>query len=269
MSDPAFQLRTGHSGVPVVGTPGNALAFDPSGTKVEGVPFPSGFAVGGTPAIGKVVGYDGTQPIWEAVPTAFAITGFAKSGATLVLVGATVANPSFTASYNQPATAVTLSDTDGNSDAIALPATAFASPHSFTKNTYGQSVTFTDTATGATGSGAASATLSWGENVYTGSAVDPGGGGYNAAFITALAPTLKLGPQGTYAENASALQSVFFATRSAFGLTTANFFVGGFPFACSVVAAGVAITNANGITENFDLFRSDNIGLGAFSLVVA
>lgn len=225
--------------------------------------------ISGTPQIGFVVGWDGTQKVWEAVPTAFHVTSFALTGASLVLVGATVATPAFTATYNQPATVVTLTDTDGHSDGITLPGTAFSSPHSFTKTVYGQTVTFTDTASSPLGSSAASATLSWGELVYFGSAVDPGGGGYNAAFITSLGSVLKLAPAGSYAYNASALQSCLFAARSAFGLTTANFTVNGFPFACSVVAAAVAITNANGIVENFDLFRSDNIGLGSFNLVEA
>jgi len=198
--------------------------------------------------------------------TPFEITSFGTTGATVVLIGSSVVSPGFSASYNQAATAVSLTDTEGNNDVIALPGTAFSSPHTFTKTAYGASVTFTDHATGPTGTGSdtAGASIVWGSNVYTGSAVDPGV--YNAAFITSLAATLKLGFAGTYAENASALQSVFFCTRTAFGATTANFFVGGFPFACSRVATGVSVT-INGVAENFDVFRSDNVGLGSFNLV--
>lgn len=226
-----------------------------------------GFVVSGTPAIGKVVGWDGVQPIWEPVPTAFAIISFVKTGATLFLAGASVVNPAFTASYNQAATAVTLTDTEGNTDIIALPGTALVSPHTVTKTVYGASVTYTDTASSPMGSAAAGVTLTWGQNVFFGSIVDPGV--YNNAFITALAATLKLAPNGTYAYNASALQNCFFCARTAFGLTTANFTVGGFPFACSRIATAVAVTNANGVIENYDVFRSDNIGLGAFNLVEA
>lgn len=225
------------------------------------------FVVAGTPAIGKVIGYDGTQPIWEAVPTAFDIAAFGKTGATLVLAGASVVSPAFTAAYNQAATAANLTDTEGNNDVIALPATAFVSPHTFTKTAYGVSVTFTLHASSPLGADTAGAAISWGQNVYFGSIVDPGV--YNNAFIIALAATLKLAPAGTYAYNASALQSCFFCTRTAFGLTTANFTVGGFPFACSRVATGVAVTNTNGVVENYDVFRSDNVGLGAFNLVEA
>lgn len=223
--------------------------------------------VAGTSIALTVVNPGGNEQLRIDLLTAFAVTGFATP-TTLVLAGASVVSPSFTASYNQAATAANLTDSDGDNDVIALPATAFVSPHTFTKNVYGQFVTFTIHATGpaGTGSATASVSISWGQNVYFGSAVDPGGGGYTNAFITGLAAQLMLAPNGSYNFNALAGQSTFWAARSAFGLTVANFFVGGFPFACSKVAT-VAVTNANGVTENYDLFRSDNTGLGAFTMV--
>lgn len=211
----------------------------------------------------------GNEQLRINVLTAFDITAFGLTGATLVLAGASVVNPAFTAAYNQSATAVQLTDTEGNNDVIALPGTAFISPHTFTKTAYGASVSFTNSATGPTGTGSdtAGAGISWGQNVFYGDVVDPGV--YNNAFITGLTASLKLAPAGTYAYNASALESCFFCTRTAFGLTPANFTVGGFPFACSKVASAVAVTNANGVVENYDVFRSDNVGLGAFNLVEA
>lgn len=263
-----FPLRISPSGAYVTGTPGYMVVVAADGKSFELVPVSSGFVVAGTPAIGKVVGWDGTQPVWEPVPTAFAINSFALTGASLVLAGATVATPGFTAAYNQPATAVTLTDTNGNSDAIALPGTAFNSPHSFPLATFGASVTFTDTASSPLGSAARTASITAGENVYFGSAVDPGGGGYNSAFANSLGAVLKLAPAGAYAYNAGAGASAFFIARAAFGLTVANFTVGGLLFACSKVATA-NVTNANGVTESMDFFRSDNTGLGPFTLVEA
>lgn len=271
--DPVYLLRVPPSGPEVIGTPGNALAFTADGKHVEGVPFPSGFQVEGVPAAGKFVGWDPVAllPQWQTIPVAFQITSFALTSASLVLVGATVSNPTFTAAYNEAATAITLNDSTGDSSPVALPGNAFASPNSFTNIAYGAVESFSITATGPAGTGSATSgnvSIFWGQNVYFGSAVDPGGAGYTAAFIQALGSTLKLGPQGSYGYNAGAGQSAFWAARSAFGLTVANFTVNGFPFACSRVAANVPIT-VNGVTENFDLFRSDNTGLGAFTLVEA
>lgn len=213
----------------------------------------------------------GNEALEIGLITAFGITGFGLTGASLVLAGASVVSPAFAASYNQAATAVSLTDTEGDNDVIALPGTGFVSPHTFTKTAYGASVTFTLHATGPSGTGSdtAAAALTWGQNVYYGSAVDPGGGGYNSAFANSLTAALKLGPQGTYAYNTGVGQSAFFWTRSAFVLTPSNFFVGGFPFACSKVAGPVNVTNGNGVTESYDCFRSDNTGLGPFNLVEA
>lgn len=226
-----------------------------------------GFNPVGTPQVGFVVGWDGVQPIWEAVPTAFAITGFGLTGPTLVLAGATVTNPGFTASYNQPAAAANLTDSEGNNDALTLPATAFVSPHAVTKNAYGSVWNFTLHASSPLGSGTAGAGIFWGNNVYFGSAVDPGI--YDSTFANTLTKQLHAAPNGSYGYTAIVGQSAFFITRSAFGLTVANFTVGGFPFACSKVASNVPVTNANGITENYDFFRSDNTGLAPFTLVVS
>ena len=247
---------------------GHTVSVDNADTTSD---FLANKLVAGTSIALTVLNPGGNEQLRIDLITAFAITSFAKVGGNLVLAGASVVNPSFTAAYNQAATAVSLTDSEGHNDVIALPGNAFVSPHTFTKTVYGSTVTFTDHGTGPSGTGSATAntTLSWGQNVFFGSAVDPGGGGYNNAFITGLGSVLKLAPAGTYAYNASALQSCFFCARSAFGLTPANFTEGGFPFACSLVAAGVAVTNANGVVENYDVFRSDNIGLGAFNLVEA
>ncbi len=244
------------------GGPGGKVAVDIADTTSN---FLASKLVGG-PGVGlTVLNPGGVEQLQINLLTAFDITSF-NINSSLVLVGATV-TPTFTATYNQAATALNLTDTDGNNNVVALPGAAFADAHSFTKNVFGQSVTYTLHGSAAFGADTANASLSWGQNVHFGSIVDPGV--YNNAFITALAATLKLTPNGTYAYNASALQSCFFCTRTAFGLTTANFTVGGFPFASSRVATGVAVTNANGIVENYDVFRSDNIGLGAFNLVEA
>jgi len=222
--------------------------------------------VAGTPAIGKVIGWDGAQPIWEAVPTAFDITGFGLTGSSLVLAGATVTNPGFAASYNQLATAANLTDSEGNNDVIALPATAFVSPHAVQKLVYGGVWNFTLSASSPLGADSAGTGIFWGQNVYYGSAVDPGV--YDSTFANSLTVALRAAPNGSYAYNTAVGESAFFIVRAGFGLTTANFTVGGFPFACSIVGTA-NVTNANGVVESYTFFRSDNTGLGAFNLVEA
>lgn len=274
MADPSFALRSGPSGPRLTGTPGYVLTFDANGHTVSGqpgggviLPIPvADIDATGVPN-GYVIVALGGVATWAAVPTAFAVSSFAHSP-TLVQVGATVANPLFAASYNQPASSASLTDSEGNNDILALPALSFISPHSFTKNVFGQSVSFTLHAASPLGAAVAGASIVWGENVYYGAAVDPGGGGYNEAFIESLTPALRLGAGGGYPIVAVAGASTFFCALTVLGLTTANFFVGGFQFDCSRVATAVNVTNANGVVEQYDVFRSTNVGLGSFTLAV-
>lgn len=248
------------------GSPGSLVSINPSDTTSNYLASKLGVGAGLSLT---VLNPGGAEQLEINILTAFDITAFGLTGATLVLAGASVVSPGFSASYNQLATEVRLTDSDGHDDLIVLPGTAFVSPYTFTKNAYGANVTFSDNAIGPTGTGSDTdaASIYWGQNVYFGDVVDPGV--YNNAFITSLAASLKLAPAGTYAYNASALESCFFCCRTAFALTSANFTVGGFPFACTRVATGVAVTNANGIVENYDVFKSDNMGLGSFNLVEA
>ena len=193
-----------------------------------------------------------------------------QSSASVLQVGASVVNPAFTAAYAVAPTTATLTDTEGHSDDITSSPTAFVSPHTFTKTVYGQQVTFTVAVTSSEGPANGSATKSWVQTVRWGNAVDPGGGGYNSAFIQALNHnSLQFGPNGTFAANAAVGQNEFYATRAAFGVTSLNFTVNGLPFAISKVAANVPYTNTDGVIENYDLWMSDLTGLGAFNFVVS
>lgn len=186
----------------------------------------------------------------------------------LVQAGASVVNPAFTATYSvTPITAI-LTDTESHTDDVTSTPTAFVSPHTFTKSVYGQSVTYTVNATSADGGGSGATSITWAQKVWWGAVIDPGT--YNSAFINALSNSnLQLGANGTFAVNATGGKSTFFAARTAFGLTALDFFVGAFPFAISKVGSAIAYTNSNGVTENYDVWRSDNADLGTFSFTVS
>jgi hypothetical protein len=186
---------------------------------------------------------------------------------SIVQVGSSVTNPAFTASYATAPTTALLTDTEGHSDNITSSPNAFVSPHVFTKGAYGQSVTFTVAVTSSAGPASGTNTISWVQQVLWGAVVDPGV--YDSAFINSLAnSSLQFTGNGTFHVVAGAGQSTFYSSRTAFGLTPADFFVGGFPFAISKVASAVPRTNSDGVTENYDVWRSDNVALGDFSFLV-
>ncbi len=229
------------------------------------IPFPvADISAVGIPD-GRVVVAQGGIAVWATVPTAFRITGFSHSP-TLVQAGASVVSPAFTASYDQTPTTAVLTDTEGHTDSVIGTPNAFSSPHTFTKSGFNQSVTFTLTASDSLGADVATVSIVWGQDVYYGAAAIPGS--YNQAFITSLTSHLTVSPNGSYGITAGVGQTSYFCALTALGLTIGNFFVGGFPFACSKVASAVSVTNTDGVTATYDIFGSDNPGLGPFTLTV-
>lgn len=203
-----------------------------------------------------------TNVDFQSLP-AESILSFTHAPAT-VLVGTTVTHPAFTATYADPPTTATLTDTEGNTDNVSGTPNAFNSTAVWLKNVYGANVTATLAVTSPEGPASRTFTETWAQNVRWDVKVDPGV--YDSAFIAGLVQSvLQLGPQGTFPVNAGAGQSTFYATRTAFGVTTLNFKVNGLPFAISKVGAAIPFTNANAITENYDVWMSDNVALGAFS----
>lgn len=196
-------------------------------------------------------------------PPPEAVTSFATSP-TLYQIGASSVNQGFTATYADPPTTAILTDTEGHTDDVSGTPNAFVSPHTVTKTVYGQTDTFTISVTSPEGPASRNVGLTWVQRVRWGTQVDPGV--YNSAFIAGLASSsLQVGPTGTFAVNATAGQSTFYATRTAFGVTALNFKVNGLPFAISKVGAAVPFTNSDGVTENYDVWMSDNVSLGVFS----
>ncbi len=203
-----------------------------------------------------------TNVDFESLP-AEAITSFTHAP-SVVLVGTTVTHPAFTATYADAPTTATLTDTEGGNDNVSGTPNAFNSSNVWLKNVYGNTVTATLAVTSPEGAASRNFVETWAQNVRWDVQVDPGV--YDSAFIASLVQSvLQLGPQGTFAVNATVGLFTWYATRTAFGVTALNFKVNGLPFAISKVGAAVPFTNANGITENYDVWRSDNPGLGAFS----
>jgi hypothetical protein len=224
------------------------------------------------PGIGIVEGPPGTFTISISGLTQDMILPAYTVSLTLVPaalqdLGLMLFSPAFTAAYNRPPAAAVLTDSDGNAptNVIATP-TSFSSPFAFIRNVFGQSVTFTLTANEAGGpSKTATQTMTWANRVFFGQAVTPGA--YNEAFIEGLPNNpLTLVKGRTFTVTAGATQRVYYALRSAFG--TPTFTVGGFTGGFHLAASAVPVTNAFGITENYDVWESDNVGLGTIQVVV-
>lgn len=207
---------------------------------------------------------------WTAITQDDIQPGFSASlsnPSTPVEVGATVTNPSFTASYSHSAVSASLNDGAG---AIALtsPFTAFAYDGSgplpartYTKTTVNATVTWTLSATDSTNvTKTATATVTWEARAYYGVATPPGS--LDASFITALsASALEASFARTIAYGAGGgTQKLYYAFPTSFGSPSRFIDVNsGFAVPFSKVASAVALTNAHGvvIAGGYDIWASD------------
>jgi hypothetical protein len=190
----------------------------------------------------------------------------ALAGGTLVEVSQTVNTPAFTASYNRTPSSAVLTDSEGNTpkNVIATP-NSFSSNFNFTKNSFAAAVVFTLTSTDGYGvSKNTTTTYTWGQKTYHGVAA---AGQTGQTFIKSLTGVLSTSIGFNFTDNAGPTQKIYYASRAAYG--TPTFTVGGFSGGFTLVSNSISVTNTYGFTENYQLWESDNLGLGSTTVVVS
>ena len=100
--------------------------------------------------------------------------------------------------------------------------------------------------------------------VYWGAAADQAS--FDSAFILGLTKGLQGSKAKTFTVNAAAGQHIYYAIPTRYG--TPGFKVGGFDGGFAK-AGTIDFTNASGYTESYDIWKSDNAGLGNTTVVVA
>lgn len=249
----------------VVGGGGSGNAISIQGISVIATP----------PLFDQVLFYDGTNWIpkqlsQDDILPSFQITGFNDiTFGSLIEVGSSASSPAFTVSYSatpdSTINSVTVIDDQGNSvsDKTTTP-TSFTYTNTYTKNIYGQAVTFTLTARRSSIIRTANSTLSWVQKAYYG----VGTAGQNtSAFILSLTGNLTTVRNTTFTTTAGAGQKIYYAYRTPYGAAT--FTVGGFVGGFTLSSTTIAITNLHGITENYTLYESDNLNLGTTTVTVS
>ena len=234
-----------------------ALGNDANGARIVGLAAPVG------------AGDAATKGYIDAELHPFAISSFTMA-VTSREVGQSLPTPAFTAAYSSAPTTATLTDSEGGSKDVSATPTAFSSNGTFSRSVPSQTAVFTlnATQTGAPAPAPLTRTATWLARRMYGAAIDPGS--YTGAFVNGLATqALSASKTGSFAVAPSAGQSVFFAVLSSFSLVQTDFTVSGLPFGISKVGDPIAVTNGFGVTLNYQLWRSDNTGLGSLTFVVA
>lgn len=108
------------------------------------------------------------------------------------------------------------------------------------------------------------ASIQWLNGVYTGAAAIPAT--INSAFIRTLTKSLQSGKGKTFTVNAATGAYIWYACPVRYG--TPAFNVGGFDGGFGKVAT-LDYTNPSGYTESYQVWRSDNAGLGSTTVVVS
>lgn len=108
------------------------------------------------------------------------------------------------------------------------------------------------------------ASIQWFNGVYTGAAEAPAT--IDSAFILTLTKSLQSGKGKTFTVNAATGQYIWYACPVSYG--TPAFNVGGFDGGFSKVAT-FDFTNVVGYTEEYQVWRSDNAGLGSTTVKVS
>ena len=259
---------TGPTGPP---SPEKILAGDVTGHiesntlyAIESIPItPS------TPNPGDTLIFDGTNLVWQQGGSGAAITIISFTTPINILeLNNTLTTPTFNSSYSSTPTSVSLYDTDNITPVSVSTANpgSFASTHSFTKSVHGNSVTFTIIVNKYSSYPTATTTVYWGQKIYYG--VSTSAGPYNEAFIKALSNSnIQLNRNSTFTVNASGSNYIFYSFRSGYG--TPTFTVGGFVGGFSLVSSAVSVTNAYGAVDNYDVYRSNVIGLGNTTVEVS
>lgn len=198
----------------------------------------------------------------------FNILTFATPVASIQEVGAPIATPAFTASYDEAPTLVELNDSDGSptKDVTATP-TAFNSDQTFTKVINNDQVVFIlDAARGAVVD-QKQVTIDWQPRVFWGLGA---AGLLTEAEIEALAGNA-LAPDRDRvfsANSAGPTDYVWYCFPQGYDPSDAVVFQVG-AFAGGFVKVGVvSVTNPNGVVQNYACWRSDFPQLGSISVTV-
>jgi len=173
-----------------------------------------------------------------------------------------VVNPAFIASYSAtPAAAVLTNDLNAESLDVHTTPTSFSSAQTYVRSTPNQTVTWTL----ITSNGTRTASATWGQKNFWGISSSPAN---TEAFIEALAGSqLTTSRNAAFTVNATGANKIYFACPSRYG--TPVFTVGGFVGGFILRGSSISVTNAQGFTENYDLWESVNPGLGTTNVTVS
>jgi len=241
--------------------PGNGIIADM--TDIDGyinlsqtLPLPSGELIIGSNS-GNVV----RQLTLDDIAPAFGITGFSLAGtnySSVVEVGVVISSITATASYTSTPASGNITDTQSGSWTLVTPFTSGSRSGTIT-NTANNSMWLAELSVTAATTKTAIVNVYWQPKIYHGVSAT---GTYNSAFITGLASSnLQSSKAISFTDTMGSGQYDFYALPSSYGTPIFQFgaLVGGW----SLAASAISVTNAHSVTQNYDLWITNQPDLGS------
>lgn len=202
--------------------------------------------------IGKIADTFVTKEEFNYKP--IAINSFINNKNT-VEMGSTVTDVTLNWTLNKKATLLTL---DGASVPVADVSKTFTAQNIKANKTYTLKATDEKNATATK-----TTAITFLNGVYWGAKAEPGK--YNSSFVLGLTKGLQASKTKTFTVNAGAGEYIYYIIPVRYGTPTFN--VGGFDGGFAKVET-IEFTNASGYTENYDIWKSVNSGLGNTNVTV-
>lgn len=189
----------------------------------------------------------------EYVP--ITINSFTSTQTTPVEIGSSVADLTFNWTINKASANIASLILDGKEIDTTLKTSILTGP--FTAN---KTVTLK-----ATDDKNATSSKSWSLNFYPNLYYGIATKITTSAEVIALSKQLKSSKAFTFTVNAAEENYIFYCLPTSYGTPTFN--VGGFDGGFTKQET-ISVTNASGYTQNYDVWKSDNAGLGSTTVVV-
>lgn len=241
---------------------------NPKVVGIQGIPV-----VSTHPNVGDALVFNGSfwgpEPIVE--PSSYTTTLLAASN--FAEIGQVIMNPIFSATYSNIPTSGTIQDNKGGplqniftAPTPSIPPNIIAYNQSYISHLYTNppfSVVFTLSSSDGADSSITTASITWVQNVYFGVGV---AGGSDQNFIKSLNAILSDTKVISFTTNSDVGQYIYFAYRSAYG--AADFWAYGWEGGFNLVSNSISLTNSQGFTENYTLYKSNSSNLGTTTVNV-
>lgn len=222
-------------------------------------------------AINQVIVWDGTDYIADTLNQDDISVGYkfdlSNNDTVLFTVGETV-NPQVNVSYDfDPDLVIVTNDQslpDENVTASVLSSNQFTTANSYLRYAFDEKVIITIKATKGRSTKSINRVLTWGQPIFWG--VGEFLPGNFQTFLESLDSELTNTINASFQVNASITEKVYFACRSGYGngILSVNGMLAGFNKIQTAL-----FDNGHGFIENYDLYESDNYGLGDIIVTVS